>query len=169
MKQYCLDTSGLSHPLQIQPEDLFPRLWAQVHDRIESGRFAVTEEIYEELALLPGNTGACIARSKGVLVMKVGASEWDYSGYLVESTRIQTTYAQFISENVGGRRDTICMNDISIVALAKALGIPLVSMEVSVTASGRSGKKRRIPDICRSEGIDHLTFIDFMRREGITA
>jgi len=169
VKDYCLDTSGLSHPLQHQPEDLFPRLWAQVHERIESGRIAVTEEIYEELALLTGTTGASIVRSKTNLVMRVGAPGWNYSLYLTESARIQTTYARFISENVGGRRDTIGMNDISIVALAKSLGIPVVSMEVSVMASGRSGTKRRIPDICRSEGIDHLTFTDFMRREGITA
>jgi hypothetical protein len=169
VKEYCLDTSGLSHPLQNQPEDLFPRLWEQVHERIESGRIAVTEEIYEELAFLTGDTGACIVRSKSALVMKVGASGWDYSSYLTESTRIQTTYARFISENVGGRRDTICMNDISIVALAKSLGIPVVSMEVSVTASGSSSTKRRIPDICKSEGIVHLSFTDFMRREGIKA
>ena len=58
------------------------------------------------------------------------------------------------------------LNDISIIALAKALDLPLVSMEkpASVNATAR----RKIPDVCRLVQVEHLTFNDFLRREGIS-
>ena len=56
------------------------------------------------------------------------------------------------------------LNDISIIALAKATGLPLVSMESS---TGNSAKRKRIPDICDLEEVAHLTFNDFLRRAGI--
>ena len=57
------------------------------------------------------------------------------------------------------------MNDISIVALAKTLDVPLVSME---TKSGKDAvKRRKIPDVCLLEGVEHLDFNEFLRREQI--
>jgi hypothetical protein len=35
-------------------------------------------------------------------------------------------------------------------------------MEEEVTSSS---KKRHIPDVCKIEGVEHLTFSDFLRRE----
>ena len=77
---------------------------------------------------------------------------------------MQVEYAKFISENNGGRRDTICLNDISIIALAKTLKLPLVNMESAV--SNPASIKRRIPDICNAEGILPMRFSDFCRAEG---
>jgi hypothetical protein len=59
---------------------------------------------------------------------------------------------------------TVGLNDITIIALASALEVPVVSMEVSAASSIR---KKRIPDVCNELGITHLTFNEFLRTEGI--
>jgi hypothetical protein len=76
-----------------------------------------------------GSVGECIKASEVELVLEVGEGEWDHVTYVKEVARMQQQYAQYISENNNGRRDTVCLNDISIIALAKTLKLPLVSME----------------------------------------
>jgi hypothetical protein len=63
---------------------------------------------------------------------------------------------------VSGSRKTVCLNDISIIALAKTLNVPVVSMEERVTAGS---KKLHIPDVCDLEGVEHLRFSEFLRKE----
>ena len=72
-----------------------------------------------------------------------------------------------ISEYNGNRKGTVGLNDISIVALAMTLRLPLVSME-KPNVYQPSAKKMRIPDVCKVEGVNHLTFNEFLRAEGIT-
>jgi hypothetical protein len=72
-------------------------------------------------------------------------------------------YKEFISEYNGGSKKTVCLDDISIVALAKTLKVPVVSMEAPVTAA--STKKLRIPDVCALEAVEHLRFNEFLRKE----
>jgi Domain of unknown function (DUF4411) len=96
--------------------------------------------------------------------LEVGEGEWDHATYVKEVARLQVDYEKYISENNNGRRDTICLNDISIVALAKTLSLPLVSMESPV--NDPDSLKRRIPDLCKAEDIRHMLFSDFCRAEG---
>ena len=170
MKKYCLDTSGVSNPLETTPEDIHGNTWRQVRECIQSGQIAVTAEIYEELTRLPSETGECIRLSKAQLILEIGDDSWDWVAYRDQSAALVTTYHPYISEYNGNNRDTICMNDVSIIALAKTLDIPLVSMERAVVAPGNVSKtKRRIPDICDAENVTHLTFNDFLRIEGISS
>lgn len=169
MKRYCFDTSGLSNPLETIPEDIHVNIWRQVRNFIQSGEIGVTTEIYTELVRLPGEMGICIRSSKAELILEVNDDGWDWRSYLQYSTEMITLHQHFISEYNGYSKDTICMNDISIIALAKCLAVPVVSMEKAVLAPGNtSSRKRRIPDICKAEGVEHLTFNDFLRREGFT-
>ncbi len=59
------------------------------------------------------------------------------------------------------------MNDLTIIAMAKTLGLPVVSMEKAVSEAPGT-KKRRIPNICKAEGVLHLGFNDFLHQEGLT-
>ena len=54
---------------------------------------------------------------------------------------------------------------MSIIALAKTLELPVLSMETRVRDS--NSKKRKIPNICDEEGVPHIIFNDFLRNEGI--
>ena len=166
MKKFCIDTSAITNPLYSTPEDVYPTLWLRVAEAIESGIFAVTTEIYEELnGSVSGRIGECIDANRTNLVMEIAAGNWSDVEYVEQVTRMQSQYRRFISEySEGNPAKTVCMNDISIIALSKTLGVPVVSMEASTTTSERH---KRIPDICRLDGIEHLDFNQLLRRIGI--
>jgi hypothetical protein len=42
MKQYCVDTSGFSTPLERMPDDIYGSLWMRVIEVVERGAIAVT-------------------------------------------------------------------------------------------------------------------------------
>jgi Domain of unknown function (DUF4411) len=167
VKEYCLDMSGLSTPLENMPEDIHTVLWSHVAKVVESGKLAVTTEIYEELEHLPGPIGECIKKNKPNLQLEIEDSEWDWQTYLGHVERMRVTYADVISENNGNRKNTIGFNDLSIVALAKTLGLPVVSSEKKLHADQDSAKRQKIPDICDKEGVLHMSFNDLLRKEGI--
>ena len=165
MKKYCLDTSGLSNPLESMPEDIHASLWAEVRARIATGSLAVTGEIYAEMEHIQGEMGDCIRENEVNLLLEVNDSSWPFENYIEQAARMQVEYANFIRENVGNKKGTVGLNDISIIALAKTLSLPVVSMEKR--KAHQSGKLRQIPDICDAEKIPHMTFNDFLRAEGI--
>jgi len=76
-------------------------------------------------------------------------------------------YASVISEYNGNRKNTVGLNDLTIIALAKTLGLPVVSSEKRVSSTTDTEKRQKIPDICDKESIDHKTFNDLLRAEGI--
>jgi hypothetical protein len=162
-KRYCLDTSGLSNPLDSMPENIpiYQPIWAHVKAKIESGVFAVNKEIYDELCLLPGQIGACLQNNEDNLLLEVG-QDWDWNTYIEHVNRMRIIHHDIISEYNGGRKGTVGLNDVSIVALAKTLGLPLISMEAASFQS--SDKRVRIPGLCAKEGVEHLTFNDFLTK-----
>jgi Domain of unknown function (DUF4411) len=149
MKRYCFDTSGISNPLETMPEDIHASMWNKVSDIIVAGDIAVTQEIYEEMMHIPGNIGSCIGTNKDKLLLEVGKGDWNWQAYVTQSNAIIAAHKGFISEYTGGSPKTVCLNDISIIALAKSLALPLVSMEKAVTSPGAN--KRHIPDVCALE------------------
>ncbi len=164
MKRYCFDTSGISNPLENMPIDIHGSLWELLLEFFEAGYVAVTTEIFEEMILLPDGIGERIKMAKDHLVLEVGEPIWRWQDYIDNSNRMQDTYHDFISEFTGGSSKTICLNDLSIVALAKTLNLPLVNMESFVPEL--SPNKRRIPNICKYDGVLPLTFNEFLRKEG---
>ncbi len=169
MKKYCIDTSGITNPLEQMPEDIHVAIWSGVSRLLTGGVFAVTTEIYDEMTRIPGSVGASISGSKRAMVLEVGDSSWDWPAYIDASRMLHERYEPYVSEWHGGMARTVGLNDLSIVALAIALRLPLVSMEVPVLQAGHnpSTNKRRIPDICTAERVEHLSFNDLLRREGI--
>lgn len=165
MKRYCFDTSAISNPLEFLPEDIHGWLWVRVCETIESGVIAVTTEIYEEMTHIPGMVGECIKANRNNLLLEVGHSGWSWGAYVASASTLQITHRDFISEFTGGSPRTVGLNDISIIALAQSLGLPLVSMEVRVVDP--SARKRKIPNVCDIESISHFDFNGFLRAEGI--
>ena len=164
MKAYCIDTSGLTTPLEHMPEDIHRSLWRAVTDRIEAGIFAVSSEVYDELTHIQGQVGECLRANRIALRLEVGDGVWDYPLYISHSVRMQEDHAGVISEYNGGRKSTVCLNDLSNVALGKTLILPVISSEKPLNPPSPWMK---IPNLCAAEGVEHLTFNDFLRREGI--
>lgn len=165
MKKYCLDTSGLSNPLEAMPEDIHATLWEAVALRIKDGHLAVTAEIFAELAHVQGGLGDCLRDNEVNLVLEVNDTSWAVADYIGHATRMQVEHAHFIRENIGGKKGTVGLNDISIIALAKTLALPVLSMEKR--KAHQTARLRQIPDICDLEKVPHMTFNDFLRSEGI--
>jgi hypothetical protein len=163
MKKYCFDTSGLSNPLEAMPRDIHVRLWDDVVEFMGSGVVAVTKEILDEIVYIPSGIGDFAAKNSDLILLEVGQAHWDWGDYLEHNTEAQNKYQGFISEFNKDIKGTIGLNDLSLISLARVLKLPIVSMEKRV--GEKSPNKRRIPDICDYEGIEHLDFNDFLRRE----
>ena len=149
------------------PEDIpiYAPLWEQMKAIVAAGDIAATTEIYAQMCKIDGAFGQCIKESKAHILLEIGDSSWDFNSYIRHFNRMQQTYHAHISEySHGGSKRTIDLPDLTIIALGRTLGIPVVSMEVTAQ---QSPDKRRIPDICSMEGIVHYTFNDFLRIEGI--
>lgn len=162
MPQYCVDTSGLSHPYEEIPEDIHASLWQKVRETIANGQVAVTQEIFDEIIHINGGLGDYLNNSKNLILHEVDKGNWNWQGYLRHAGKMQADHRQFIREYCGGSPKTVCMNDISIIALAKTLNLPVLSMEKPVE---RNSRKRHIPDICQAEGVVHLNFNEYCRIE----
>jgi hypothetical protein len=162
MSKYCIDTSGLSHPYEEIPEDIHESLWARVRKTIVDGNVAVTPEIFDEVVHIDGGLGKFLDKHKALIIFEIEKGKWDWPSYVKHISRMQHDHRDFIREYCGGSPKTVCLNDISIIALAKTLHVPVVSMEKPVD---KTSKKRHIPDICIVENVVHLTFSDFCRKE----
>jgi hypothetical protein len=165
MKKYCFDMSGLSTPLELMPPDIHVTMWTKVEAILASGEIAITKEIYDEMAHLPGSIGDCIKKCEALLVLEVEQDNWDWPTYIERAARMQVDYEGVISEYNGDRKNTVCLNDISIIALTKTLGLPVVSMEAALRQVSET--KKRIPEICGLEGVAHYDFSEFLRNAGI--
>ncbi len=149
------------------PEDIpvYAPLWRQIIAFIQKGEMAATAEIYAQMCRIRGDLGECIQAHKADILLEVGDRNWNFQTYLSHFKRMQKAHHAHISEySHGGSKRTIDLPDLSIIALAKALDLPVVSMEVTALPSQ---DKRRIPDICVAEGVVHYTFNDFLRLEKI--
>lgn len=148
------------------PEDvvLFRPIWDCVIATIESGKIGVTAEIYKEMCHITGDVGECIRASKDKLVMEVDDQSWEAPLYIAHFSRMQKTHHEWISDyTMKSPAKTICLQDLTSVALAKTLKLPLISSESS---AGDSPKHKRIPDICGLENVVPYSFNDFLKIEG---
>ncbi|WP_299963619.1 DUF4411 family protein [uncultured Roseobacter sp.] len=165
--KYCLDTSGFSNPLMEMPEDIHKTLWPSVVSRVQAEIFCWNYEIANEMASIQGAIGNALDGCNGSCCYEVGKGSWDWAAYVATNNTWRTHFHQFISEYHGNRKDTIGLNDLSIVALAHTLGLPVVSME-RPNMGQPSQTKLRIPDLCIAVGVTHYNFNQLCRKEGIT-
>ena len=93
--------------------------------------------------------------------------DWDWTTYLNHYEEMKVRHQAVISEYNGNRKGTIGLNDLTIIALAKTLGLPVVSSEKKTSVDQDSNKRQKIPDICAKEDVDHISFNDLLRAEGI--
>ena len=126
----------------------------------------MTTEIYDEMhGSIRGLVGECIETNKTNLVLEIGDDTWDFAAYASVVAAMQTRHRAFISENRRNVKGTVGLADISIVALAKALDLPVVSMEKPILSN--TSTKRKIPNVCGLERVEHRDFNTFLRREEI--
>ncbi len=161
-KKYCLDTSGLSNPRMVLPDDIFVSVWNHVYLMIELGAFAVTKGIFSELEMIEGGMGKFISENRKMMLMDRDG-DWNEGEYLSIFEDFKERYRSVLSTPEVRKRRTIDQNDLSIVALGKAMRLPVITMESRPIQI--SQKRKRVPEICDLESVEWLTFNDFLRRE----
>lgn len=149
------------------PEDIHKTLWPSVVSKVKSEIFCWNVEIGDEMSLIEGSIGDALKNCNGSCCYEVGKGSWNWQGYIDKNNEWRKSYHQYISEYHGNRKNTIGLNDLSIVALAHTLKLPLVSME-SPNLGKLSQTKLRIPDLCIAVGVKHYNFNQLCRIEGIT-
>ena len=163
MPKYCIDTSGLMNPFVSIPDDVHASLWVAVKKMLDSGDGAVTKEIFDEMVSFNNDIGKHVGNCKDAVLFEVGVGQWDWPSYIAHNVRMQTAHAQWIAEYINNP-NSICLNDLTIIALAKTLNVPVLSMEYRAPDTPEC-KRRKIPNICDKEGIKHLDFTAFCRGE----
>ena len=168
MKRYCFDTSGVSNPHETMPEavPMFKTLWMRMEEFVRSGSIATTPELYSEMCHITGTFGNCIKDYKADILLDLNDPSWDSMSYITHYDRMRKVHVAHIAEyTLMNSKQTISLNDLTVIALAKTLGLPVVSGESS---AGNSPLKRRIPDICDAEKVLHHSFNSFLMAEGLT-
>ena len=165
MKKFVLDTSGLSKPIQDMPPHRHKRLWNCIKQSIGNGVFATTEEVFEEeMLLLPDGIGAYMADNRSSIVLDFGDPYVNWNDYVITANEMQILYRESTQRTLQGRTDTVGIKDISVVALAKVLNLPLVS-EAALIHDTSQTYKRKIPNVCAEYSVKHLSFNEFIDAE----
>lgn len=116
---------------------------------------------------ITGQVGQCIRDCKAQLLLEVNDPAWDGPSYIAHFKRMQKAHETWIWEYARKNPTrTVGLVDLTSIALAKTLGVPLVSMESS---AGDSPKHKRIPDICALEKVLCHDFNAFLRIAGAQA
>ena len=136
------------------PEDIHVTLWGLVESVILSGCIAVTKEIYDEMVRIDGRIGRCFAANSDLVLMEVGKGNWDWTTYATHIQRMQNVHKDYISDFHNGRKATVGLNDISIIALGLTLNLPVVNMEAIMQQP--SPTKKRIPEVCDLDRASHF-------------
>jgi len=168
MKKYVFDTSGLSNPLEVMPEDIHITLWGKVMAVFSTGHICVNTEIFEEMVLIEGDVGSQLKEIESDIKLEIGEGDWDWERYIEVFNQMKSAHVDYISEYNQDRKGTIGLNDLSIIAMAKTLDLPLVNMEKETMIIDPKSKRRRIPDICKAEGVQSISFNEFLRAESIS-
>ena len=86
---------------------------------------------------IQGSVGQAIKSNKDNILMEVG-EEWDWGTYIDHCNKMEDIHHDYISEFIGGSKKTVGLADISIIALAKTLGTPVVSIEKPVSSQSKN-------------------------------
>ena len=148
-------------------EDIHKTLWLNVVAKVQSGIFCWNPENAGEMSSIFGMIGAALTSCNSSCCYELGKGSWDWNAYLATNDSWKKQFHQYISEYNNNRKNTIGLNDLSIVALAHTLGLHLVSMEVP-NLGPKSTTKMRIPDLCIAVGVEHFNFTEICRKEGIS-
>ncbi len=149
--KYSIDTSAiLDGWKRYYPRDVFPALWVRLEDLIRSGDLRASEEVRYELEKQDDDVLAWARRQAGFFVPIDDDAQGAVSAILAKCPRLIDTRR--------GRSGA----DPFVIALAVVYRCGVVTGE---RASG-SAKRPKIPDVCRVFGVENVSLIDLIRREG---
>ena len=153
MNAYVLDTSALIGAwVRTYPPASFPNFWDHLDATAQQGRIVVPEEVVTELK----------AKQDELLTWVRDREEWlkaPTTRAVMDKTRAVLERHPGLTQPSTGRGRA----DPFVIATAWELGMTVVTEE-----RGGSDAKPKIPSVCKLLGIDCLSVVDLIRREGWT-
>lgn len=151
-RMYSLDTSALLDGWRrYYPASEFPTLWQRIDDVIAEGRFLASKEVLRELEKQDDDLYGWVRARPNMFV------EID------EPIQLQV---QEILRKYRGLVDTLTGKsgaDPFVIALAQTRNPRLA---VVTGEKGGSPQRPKIPFVCQQEGVECLSFLEMIRKEG---
>jgi hypothetical protein len=149
VSSYCIDTSSiLLWFIDIYPPSIFPGLTPRIEALIASGRLRAPRVVFDEIR--PGDDCYDWAKAQPEL-------------FLEEPVDVQRIVRQLMATHHDPAKPLKGINgaDPFVIAMAKAMGLIVVADE-----HPGSLENRKIPFVCRAEGIQCINFQQLMLAEG---
>ena len=149
--KYSIDTSAIMDGwVRNYPPDVFPGLWQHIDSLIDGGHLRATEEVLRELKRQSDELYRW-ARARETLFIPLDES-------------IQMKVAEILRSHpklIDQRRNRSGA-DPFVIALAAVNRCSVVSGELPT----KSERRPHIPDVCAARGIECITLLSLLRREG---
>ncbi|MBL4849108.1 MAG: DUF4411 family protein [Planctomycetes bacterium] len=150
--RYCIDTSSLIHGwVRAYPLEVFPTFWGQLQELVADKTVFAPQVVEWELETMDDDLLKW-CKEAGLFL---GLDD-DLQGAVSE---VLLRHEKIIRAGRG-----VSDADVWVVAAAKVIGATVVSEE---NLTGKKSKPR-IPDVCLSEGVDHVNLLSFLRTTGWT-
>jgi hypothetical protein len=146
---YCIDTSSIIlWFVETYPPTIFPGIATRVEGLIRAGRLRAPRAVLDEIK--PGDD--CHRWAKGQVDL-----------FVEESTSVQRIVRRLMAahHDPAKRHKGINGADPFVIAMALDTGATVVADE-----HPGSAENRKIPFVCRAEGIECIAFQQLMRAEG---
>jgi hypothetical protein len=146
---YCIDTNiFIDAGERYYPPDIVPGFWENLDSLIEAGRVKAPEMLIEELEHKSDNWRQWVYDRKEKMIVPMDMPQVD---------ALKRVMAVYQAQSTSVNRVT---GDPFFIALALAQGLTVVTSE-----SERKGKVK-IPRICTALGVQSISLLELMRREG---
>ncbi|ADG81940.1 DUF4411 family protein [Thermincola potens] len=152
---YCIDTSALLHGWKRDyPPDIFKSLWDNLTELGQSNNLISPDEVLLELKRGDDDLCAWMEEREYIFI------EPDEEAQKVVA-EIVNRFPDFVPEE---SHDGVWA-DPYVIAVAKVKNATVVTGEKAV---GPGAKRPKIPNICQELGIECITLLELIRREGWT-
>ena len=147
-----MDTSSLVGAwVRSYPRDVFPGLWSELEDRVESGAVVSPEEVRNELEAKADDLYEWACTQSGLFV--------PLDGEQMNATQdVLAAYPRLVGELAERNKA-----DPFVIALAQLKGLTVVTEE-----RGGSEQRPRIPFVCQQLGVPCIGTLDFIRSLGLS-
>lgn len=162
LPRYCIDTNVIVSFLrgtddEFYGSDVFAPQWSFIEGLIARGAIVSPREVERELM---GWRNSIEGVARWVRSCKRMFLDIDASAQLWAAKEIVNAYPAYAS-------NLNYVGDLSVMALAKYLGIAVLTLEKRVDQ--HSEKRPKIPNVCEQFEIDCLSVSGFLRKEGFAA
>jgi len=149
--KYAIDTCSLTELTRTYPQDVFPAVWDKVDKLIEHRVICSCEEVYIEIMAQDDILAEWAKRRRHIFLPVDSNTQKNVKSILASHPTLLD-----LKKNKSGA-------DPFLIAVAMIHKCAVVTQE---RASG-GPHKEKIPDVCKAYGIDCVTVLEMLRREGL--